>query len=240
MVKSLRNEKIVDVINQYPIVGEFLLDNKIECATCMIATCKLKDILEVHQIEGTLQDEMMDYINKLITKEVTQSKQFQIEVVEEENHTMMQRLYDEHDIILELIYVGEYFCLIHDTKALEKVFNYFKLYADIFHHGKEEDMVFYAYRNQLVMIESMYEEHDYGRSLIKSIIEQNYPQDLCKQYFQFLKDHIRKENEIVFPYLNHNLSEEDKNMGLQVLQTLDTLIEEEVKEYIRKANQFNL
>lgn len=234
------NRKIVDVIKDYPIVGEFLLLHNIECATCTIASCQLKDILNVHMIPKSIQVQMMEYIDDLIYGKTTTLKQFIFDKEVVQVSPIMQRLYDEHEVILSMIYVGEYLLRKQDyVEPFKQLLSYFASYADTFHHGKEENMLFYLYKGNLDLVDSMYDEHVLGRSLIQTIIDNNYQPLDIKNYFTFLKDHIRKENEVVFPYLDKILDQENSVIATNILNQYDLSIEHEVLNYIESMNQFS-
>ena len=90
-------------------------------------------------------------------------------------------------------------------------------YADKFHHAKEEDILFKYFDKQTEIIQAMHSDHETGRSHVKAMREALQKEDKdtiikhLQAYGELLADHIKKEDEILFPWMDRNLSETDKN-----------------------------
>lgn len=108
-----------------------------------------------------------------------------------------------------------------DKKFLKKAVDFIKNYADKFHHMKEEDILFKelcADSNKENMhcnpVHQMLHEHDLGREHVKGIVEglkENDKEKVIEHlggYCSLLKDHIFKEDNILYPMADQVLSEE--------------------------------
>jgi hemerythrin-like domain-containing protein len=90
--------------------------------------------------------------------------------------------------------------------------DFIRSYADQFHHAKEEDILFKEFGEDLEIIKSMHEEHRIGRGHVKAVIEAVESNDTASvsehlaAYGQLLSGHIRKEDEILYPWMDKNLS----------------------------------
>jgi hemerythrin-like domain-containing protein len=113
---------------------------------------------------------------------------------------------------------------------LDKIVEFLSVFADRCHHGKEEDFLFPALEasgipNKGGPIGVMLDEHKMGRSLIANLKESadlyrsgeekasaNFASAAGK-YVELLRQHILKENNILFPMADNVLSaESDKEL----------------------------
>ena len=100
--------------------------------------------------------------------------------------------------------------------------DFIRSYADRFHHGKEEAILFKCFDENSEIIQAMRDDHETGRSHVKAISEALEKGDaqtsmpISHAYRELLPAHIKKEDEILFPWMDRNLSEADKdNLSLQ-------------------------
>jgi len=124
-------------------------------------------------------------------------------------------LFDEHDIITSAIETakeaGKMIAIdeIAYEKLIRDLINFFRLYADQFHHYKEEQILFpeMSKKNELLedgVIREMFENHDDFRIMIKNIEtfldnkEFTKAQVQLNTYAEALLDHIAVENDEVF------------------------------------------
>lgn len=138
----------------------------------------------------------------------------------------------EHDAILKMLGAAEEAARRLDAgesvkaETLKGLIEFFRLFADQCHHGKEEDLLF-------PMLEShglprsggptgvMLHEHEQGRALIKQMVE---AVEACKRgekaearwaqaargYSELLRQHIHKENNILFVMAENMLTPEEQ------------------------------
>jgi hemerythrin-like domain-containing protein len=173
----------------------------------------------------------------------------------------IQQLIDEHDNILEILDILR--LNIEELESgrevsfeiFEKLIDLIKIYADKLHHGKEEKILFSTIKENKILINQglineIESEHVVGRDLVhkmsfelKKINEQKTDdyQELISfswDYYFLLTEHIEKENLILFPEINENLSAEQrvsieksfnyiesKEIGLELIKQQLTFLE---------------
>ena len=138
----------------------------------------------------------------------------------------MKVLFEEHEIIVNAIDTAHHAGSLigKDEGAYEKIIrqliDFFRNYADKYHHHKEEEILFpeMSKRNELIadgVIKEMLENHSDFRDMIKNIErcldEKDYPvaQQKLLQYTEALLDHIAVENDEVFQVAESIFSEEE-------------------------------
>ncbi|PIV03372.1 MAG: hypothetical protein COS57_10695 [Syntrophobacterales bacterium CG03_land_8_20_14_0_80_58_14] len=95
--------------------------------------------------------------------------------------------------------------------------DFIRSYADQFHHAKEEAILFKYFDEQTAIIRAMLSDHETGRRHVRAMREALDKEDTdavikhLQAYRELLADHIKKEDEILFPWMDGNLSETDKN-----------------------------
>jgi hemerythrin-like domain-containing protein len=120
-------------------------------------------------------------------------------------------------------------------------------YADKFHHTKEEDILFKILETDEIQekmpcnpMRQMLHEHDMGRELVKAMEEGIESSDKKKvienarSYCYLLKDHIHKEDDILYPMADDALSLENKESMAKEFAR----VEEEMKEVKDKCLSF--
>lgn len=244
-----RDISINEIIEKYPTVKDFLLMNDVDCMNCSVKTCLLKDILEYHNFSKTDQEEMYIIIDQLVDGKVVEMKKFTANVIESEYSLIIQTLINEHVNIKELIYVFKYISSKKDflntySSELASVLKYLAQYADSFHHQKEEDLLFCMFREKEI-VEAMYEEHELGRKLRKAVVDSKSSEEAkiyIEQFCDMLDNHIHKEDNVLFPYLDRNLSDDVVKRLNDELKNYDNDLEEEVKNFLIIFNEkeFNL
>ena len=109
-----------------------------------------------------------------------------------------------------------------DKEYLSKVVEFLKNFADKCHHGKEEGILFPELLKNTTnekLVNELLGEHKTGRDFIRGIAESldNYQKGNpdafhiavnALDYSQLLTEHIRKENMILFPAADKELSDE--------------------------------
>lgn len=140
-------------------------------------------------------------------------------------------LIKEHDAILNMLNILEEVCLRLDNGErveetdLENIVEFFKVFADKCHHGKEEDILFpameeYGIPNEGGPISVMLAEHVLGRDNVKgmsdAIVDYKEGKDsapiefvlFARNYIELLTAHIDKENNILFKMADSQIPEE--------------------------------
>jgi hemerythrin-like domain-containing protein len=127
-------------------------------------------------------------------------------------------LSDEHRVIERVLAVVQKLTsqpLENSLESWRKALDFFSHFADQCHHFKEEQVLFPAMEEHGIPREGgpigmMLTEHEEGRSLIKAMLSaiplveakneaaKEILVDKAKAYLRLLKDHIQKEDEILF------------------------------------------
>jgi len=133
-----------------------------------------------------------------------------------------QRLKDEHQLILRMLVLLEQNAALtaqgvfHDYRFFLDGVDFIRNYADRFHHAKEEDVLFEALiENGMPRANSpvaaMLMEHDLGRQYVRGMEEaataalsgeKGRDAEIAAHatgYLQLLREHISKEDDILYP-----------------------------------------
>lgn len=125
-------------------------------------------------------------------------------------------LIQEHESILYGLKILEKMIEIYTRNReinyndVKEIVNFFKLFADKCHHGKEEMLLFPVMERSGILKENgpigqMLYEHDKGRNYIRLMEEGLQKKQLeffienAFKYINLLRNHITKENDILFP-----------------------------------------
>ena len=154
--------------------------------------------------------------------------------------TASQDLIQEHKAILIALNVLE---KMHervqndkeiDCEDIEEIIEFLKVFADKCHHGKEEDFLFPALeevgiKNENGPIGVMLAQHKQGREFIKQmqksilnkIINKNTFVGASSSYVSLLRNHIKKEDTILFPMSDNKLSASKQKELLNNFENLE-------------------
>ena len=138
-----------------------------------------------------------------------------------------EALRNEHESILSVLDIAEdVMKSSHPAEDKLKFGNEFVYFLSIFtdrcHHGKEEGhlfpmMVFKGVPEKDGPIGVMLQEHVTGRALVKTMREDVEAKALVRliehvaEYSGFIRNHIAKENNVLFPMADKILSDNDQN-----------------------------
>ncbi len=90
--------------------------------------------------------------------------------------------------------------------------DFIRSYADKYHHAKEEEILFKYFDEDLDILKVMHEDHTQARGHVKAILEAIDRKDktaISKHltaYGELLTEHIRKEDDILYPWMDRNFS----------------------------------
>jgi hemerythrin-like domain-containing protein len=90
--------------------------------------------------------------------------------------------------------------------------DFIRSYADKLHHAKEEDILFKYYDESRPVIKIMLADHEQARGHARAAEEGVHERDTEKvahhllAYRDLLTQHIRKEDEILYPWMDHDLT----------------------------------
>ena len=217
------NRGIKEIIEKFPEVEEVLSDYEIGCGPCNVGICLLKDIVAIHRLSEDQEQQLMARIAKVIhpdqdirihrakKKTEAKSKEFRYS-------PPMKKLVDEHVLIKRWIALIPEFAKNLDVESEEgrrlilEGIDMIRSYADKYHHAKEEDILFKYFDEQADIIKVMHAEHTRGRALVQEMLAALEKRDAktiaenLMTYRELLTDHIRKEDEILYPWMDNQLS----------------------------------
>lgn len=222
-METYLNTPIKEVISKFPKVGEILEEYEIGCVPCTVGSCLLKDIIEIHNLAEEDEQEVMARVAKVIYPD----RNIKIPKIERKAKTRskeirysppMKKLVDEHVLIQRWIalipQVLEHLDVEspEDLKIISEGADFIRSYADKFHHAKEEDILFKYFDENLDVLKTMLEDHTKGRGHVKALIEAVEKKNKkgivehLNAYRELLTEHIKKEDEILYPWMDRNLS----------------------------------
>ena len=217
------NTPIKEVIAQFPEVGKILEDYHIGCVPCSVGTCLLKDIIEVHRLSEEDEKAVMARISRVIYP----GREIEVPKIGRKTGSRVKglsysppvkQLVDEHRLIkrwialipdlLERIDVES----DEDRQLLLEGVDFIRSYADRFHHAKEEDILFRYFDERQEILKAMLDDHERGRGHARAVAEAVGKKDTqaiiehLLAYRDLLTQHIKKEDEILYPWMEGGLS----------------------------------
>lgn len=234
-MEGYMNRGIKEVITEHPELEAILDDYDIGCGPCMVGTCLLKDIVEVHGLPPETEKSLMGRITKAIYPDSD------IEVPEEKSQKArtftysppVQTLVDEHVLIKRLVALIP--CMV-DTLDLSTEegrqpvldgVDFIRTYADSFHHAKEEDLLFKYFDEDSEIVMAFHEDHRNARDHVKNIVEGVAERDSARvakhlgAYRELLQGHIKREDEVLYPWMDRNISSEQEEELAEAFDEVD-------------------
>jgi hemerythrin-like domain-containing protein len=217
------NRDIKGLIDEFPEVGTILETFQVGCTTCQVGTCLLKDIVDIHPLSPEDELELMTQIARVIYP----GQEIEIKIPERKSDPSaeatqysppMKKLVEEHQWILRLLAMIPALIercdlsLETDQQRLRDAVDFIRSYADKYHHAKEEDILFKYFDESLDIIQVMFEDHKTARGHVAAIHTAIEAQDMATlashltAYGELLKDHIKREDEILYPWLDKQLT----------------------------------
>jgi hemerythrin-like domain-containing protein len=222
-METYLNKSIKEVIDEFPEVEKVLDEFGIGCGPCSVGTCLLRDIVEIHDLPADKEKVMMAKIAKIIYPdkpiEIPRLQRKAEDRPREITYSPpMKKLVDEHVLIKRWIALIPEVIKNLDVDSAEgrqvilDGVDFIRSYADKYHHAKEEDVLFKYFDEDLDIIQVMYEDHEQGRGHVRAILEALDRKDKAaiaehmNAYRELLTGHIKKEDEILYTWMDRNLS----------------------------------
>ncbi len=217
------NKSIKEIINQFPEVGDSLNEYNIGCAPCSVGSCLLKDIVEIHNLPAEEEQELMARIARVIYPD-REAKIPEIKRKREARHKEisysppMKKLVNEHVLIKRLIALIPEVIDNLDVASEEgrqviiDSVDFIRSYADKYHHAKEEEILLKYFDENLDIIKTIYEDHENARAHVGAMLEALDKKDKetvsehLNAYQELLAEHIKKEDEILYPWMDRDFS----------------------------------
>lgn len=223
-MKKYLDAPIKEIITKFPEVGRILEEYNIGCVPCTAGSCLLKDVVTIHNLPPDQETELMYriekviYPNRAIKKPEGKALSQKTPVKQIKYSPPMKRLVDEHTLIkkwLELVpkFLENFDIESEDCRQLMlDGLDFIKSYADKFHHAKEEDILFDYTDKNLDIVKIILQDHETARSKVRSLSEALKNRDKkaivenLSAYRDILTEHIKKEDEILYPWIDRGLS----------------------------------
>jgi hemerythrin-like domain-containing protein len=218
MTKYLE-QNIKDLIGTYPPIGALLEEYKIACVSCNAGSCKLRDIVDIHNLPAATEDELFIKIMAIIEpgRKVTLPPRTVKKTGGGPLSPPLRMLVGEHTQIKRVLALiprlaGLLLKEFASAQSLvEETLFFIQNYADRYHHAKEEDLLFKRFDPNLDIINVMLEEHNAGRELRKDISRAAGSGDPARAasgllaFQKLLTEHIQKEDEILYPWMERTM-----------------------------------
>lgn len=179
--------------------------------------------MEIHNLSVEEEQELMARIAKIIypDQEIKPPKikrKREAKSKETQYSPPMKKLVDEHALI------KRWTALIPSAienldvrpeegrKLILDGVDFIRSYADRYHHAKEEEILFKYFDEDLDILRTMHEEHEKARDHVRVIQEALDGKDKeaivqhLSGYRELLTEHIKKEDEILYPWMDRNFS----------------------------------
>jgi len=239
---------IKNIITQFPAIESILEEYEIGCGPCAVGTCLLKDIVEIHRMPPEREQELMARIEAVICpgrkiRVPVENKPAEAAKTELNYSPPMKMLVDEHVLIKRWLALIPQVVASLDLESEEgrqiilDGVDMIRSYADKFHHAKEEDILFKYFDETADIFGVIYEDHRQARGYVKEILaaldrrdSQALGQHLTA-YGKLLAEHIKKEDEILFPWLDEQLKTSQVGELLARFENADQQIDVDPQKY---------
>jgi hemerythrin-like domain-containing protein len=140
-----------------------------------------------------------------------------------------------------------------DPGFVDAVVDFFRIYADRTHHGKEEDILFEDLSDRDLsekdaqMMEKLLEDHRKGRRIVSGLAEANQAyrdgdenalekiQDRFEQLLGLYPQHIQKEDKVFFPASMEYMDSPEKDSMLEKMWEFDrNMIHEKYTQVVER------
>jgi hemerythrin-like domain-containing protein len=258
-MEDLMEKGIREIMERFPQVERVLLKYGIECGSCNVGVCRLKDIVEIHGLDEKREREIYSKIRKAVKSETKDAPAQEIDARESASRQEKlpysepsRILVDEHERIKRwLHFIPAVLEGMESNRELgleivRQGVDFMRLYADRFHHAKEEEILFREFKGEHPVIKSMEEDHTSARAHTRAILEAIERRDMeavrehLNEYQDLLMEHIKKEDEVMLPWMDQTLSSEQKGKvldGFKKVQEELSGLEEKQLSFIRMLEE---
>ena len=225
-MEKYRKKGIKEIIAEFPEIEKILEDYGIGCGPCTVGICQLKDILEIHKMPAEAEEELLRRIKAAIYPErnIVVSPHAAGKPTSSEKPVFsapLQVLVDEHKLIkrwlalIPRLVKNIDLASIKEREVVEHGIDFIRSYADRLHHGKEEDILFTYFDDSADIFRVIYEDHRKARALVQEMlhavdtVNSDALTSSLLEYAALLSEHIHKEDQILFPWLDSKLTKKE-------------------------------
>lgn len=220
-MKAHLESNIKDLLAGHPALGATLASAGIGCTTCSLGTCRIKDILEIHNLDTESTRVLLTRMGEVLYPGLP----FEVPLLERKALPAkggfcppIARLVQEHTHILRFISLIPELVrtLEQDPDAglalVARGLIFIRNYADRYHHAKEEDILFGFFATGSEILQVMLEDHGHGRehgAEMAAGLEQSDPGRVAthlQAYGELLRGHIQREDTILYPWMDRTLT----------------------------------
>jgi len=193
----------------------------IGCTSCSLGTCRIKDILEIHNLDTEATRVLLTRMGRVIhggaSFEVPELAR-KAAPVNAEFCPPIAAMVREHTHILRLIArIPDLLVLLGKdweagARLLERSLDFIRNDADRYHHAKQEDILFGFFDADADILKVMLQDHTHGRAHVRAIAGGLADRDLArieihlKAYGELLTGHIQREDTILYPWMDRTLT----------------------------------
>jgi hemerythrin-like domain-containing protein len=248
---NVLNKEIKETIDKYPEVGRILEEYGIGCAPCSVGSCLLSDVVGIHNLDPQKEATLMYRIEKAIYPE-RDVPEPEVDMTRKQApkelaySPSIRKLVDEHVLIKRLLaLIPSIIDYVETSVGIDKELimgcvDFIRCYADKYHHMKEEDILFKSVDEQAEIIQIMYKDHDTGRNHVRQVVEgvkngnKTQIREHLNGYRDLLTQHIKKEDEILYPWIDRQLSDTQVGEIFQKCNEADASVGEELPRRYEK------
>lgn len=244
------NTPIKEIITRFPKVGEILEEYNIGCVPCNVGSCLFKDIMEIHNLAEEEEHELLSKIAGVVYPDrkvaIPKIARKRSKTGEIKYSPPVKKLVDEHVVIKKLLALIPVIIKNLDVESAQgreityKSADFIRNYADKYHHAKEEEILFKYFDESLDILQVIHQDHESARAHVRAILEgldkkdKNTVAEHLRAYHELLSEHIKKEDEILYPWIDRNLS--DTQVG--ELYSKFNEVDEEFGDVPKKYEEF--
>jgi hemerythrin-like domain-containing protein len=208
-------------MDQHPALGRVLEEAGVGCTSCSLGTCRVQDILEIHDLDTVRTHALLQRMGEVIYGD----RPFEVPPIERKASEPrsafcppIARMVEEHTHIKRLLallpaLIGE---LGRDWDAaaplVARSLDFIRQYADRYHHAKEEDLLFAYFDRESDILRVMVQDHVEGRDHVRCAAEGLEARDPgrvahhLRAYGELLTGHIHREDTILYPWMDRTLT----------------------------------
>ncbi len=228
-MNEILKRPIKELIAEFPAVGAVMTRFGIGCVTCAVGTCLTGDVVGIHGLDADAERRLFREIEAILAGKGgtgvlgrTPSSSAVAAASPAELSRPMRVLVAEHATIKKVLAMIPSLARALDpmteegrARAAEAIF-FIRNYADRYHHAKEEDLLFRLFDENLEIIRVMNQDHESGRAFVLRAEQSLAGGDGAgaiesfSAYAALLSDHIRREDEILYPWMDSRLDDPSK------------------------------
>ncbi len=233
------DRNIKELIAEFPEAGTALQARGIACVSCGAGSCRLRDIVSMHDLAPAEETSLMRALALATSPEgglaVPEPAPRAKQAGGRKYSPPLKRLVEEHALIKRVLAALPGFLAGADLASpagkarAREIIRFIRSYADRHHHAKEEELLFRLFDPGLDVIKVMLREHESGRAHVGAAEAALDTGDgpgaaaALRAYRELLLDHIKKEDEVLYPWMDRNLSMKQVGNRSQSFDEADAL-----------------